>query len=54
MTEHMPNHETSANGPSALNDISFGEGMNAAMMEGFEFPDLQDMSWLNSVPSSLF
>jgi hypothetical protein len=46
--------ESVANAPGALNEISFGEGMNAAILESFEFPDFQDMSWLNSVPSNLF
>lgn len=50
--DYFLNHDTNAQ--SALNDTSFGEGMNAGMMEGFDFPDFQDMSWLNSVPSSLF
>ncbi|KAJ9488305.1 hypothetical protein VN97_g5000 [Penicillium thymicola] len=52
-TNHMPNHEIGANS-SAVNDMSFGEGMNAAILDNFEFPDFQDMSWLNSVPSNLF
>ncbi|KAJ5818968.1 hypothetical protein N7474_004559 [Penicillium riverlandense] len=42
------------NVPGGFNEISFGEGMNAAILENFEFPDFQDMSWLNSVPSNLF
>ncbi|KAJ5666576.1 hypothetical protein N7462_010985 [Penicillium macrosclerotiorum] len=49
-----PSHDVSLNGTAILNDMSFGEGINATMMEGFEFPDFQDMSWLNSVPSNLF
>lgn len=52
--DQFTNHAVAGNVQGALNDMSFGEGMNAAMMEGFEFPDFQDMSWLNSVPSSLF
>lgn len=52
--DNFSNHDLAANVQSSLNDMSFGEGMNAAMMEGFDFPDFQDMSWLNSVPSSLF
>lgn len=52
--DNFPNDDLTANVQSSLNDMPFGEGMNAAMMEGFEFPDFQDMSWLNSVPSSLF
>lgn len=50
---HAPSHETSTSA-NGLNDVSFGEGMNAAILESFEFPDFQDMSWLNSVPNSLF
>ncbi|KAB8260999.1 C6 transcription factor [Aspergillus pseudonomiae] len=38
---------------NAVNDMSLGEGINAMFMEGFDWPDFQDMSWLNSVPSSL-
>ena len=53
LVDHLPNHELTANVSSALNDVSFGEGMNATMMEGFELLDFQDMSWLNSVPSNL-
>lgn len=52
-TNHMPGSEIGANA-SAVNDMSFGEGMNAAILDSFEFPDFQDMSWLNSVPSNLF
>lgn len=52
--DHATNHDVTANVQSALNDMSFVEGMNTATMEGFEFLDFQDMSWLNSVPSSLF
>lgn len=52
--EQTNSHEDSQNGPSALNDVQFGEGINTAMMDAFELPDFQDMSWLNSVPSNLF
>ena len=52
--EQNNNHENSHHDSSALNDLSFGEGMNTAMMDAFELPDFQDMSWLNSVPSNLF
>ncbi|KGO40680.1 Transcription factor, fungi [Penicillium expansum] len=52
-TNHIPSHEIRASA-SALNDMSFGEGINSAIMDSFEFPDFQDMSWLNSVPSNLF
>jgi hypothetical protein len=48
---NQPNEQVNSQG---LLDISFGEGMNTEMMETFEFPDFQDMSWLNSVPSNLF
>lgn len=47
-------HDIVSNIANTLNDMPFGEGMHAAMMDGFEFPDFQDMSWLNSVPSNLF
>ncbi|OKO97878.1 hypothetical protein PENSUB_9804 [Penicillium subrubescens] len=47
-------HDLASNITNTLNDIPFGEGIHAAMMDGFEFPDFQDMSWLNSVPSNLF
>ena len=43
----------STSAADVLNDISFEEGMNAAVIEGFDLPDFQDMSWLNSVPSNL-
>ncbi|KZN89885.1 putative transcriptional regulatory protein [Penicillium chrysogenum] len=52
-TNHVPSHEIGTNA-SVVNDMSFGEGMNAAILDSFEFPDFQDMSWLNSVPSNLF
>ena len=40
--------------PATLNDMSLGEGVNAAFLDGFDLPDFQDMSWLNSVPSNLY
>ncbi|GES66788.1 C6 transcription factor [Aspergillus terreus] len=40
--------------PSNTNDMSLGEGMNAILLDGFDLPDFQDMSWLNSVPSNLY
>lgn len=52
-TNHVLSHEIGANA-NAVNDMSFGEGMNATILDSFEFPDFQDMSWLNSVPSNLF
>ncbi|XHG07534.1 hypothetical protein AWENTII_010673 [Aspergillus wentii] len=39
---------------NAPHDMSLGEGMNAILLDGFDLPDFQDMSWLNSVPSNLF
>ncbi|KAF7125672.1 hypothetical protein CNMCM5793_001911 [Aspergillus hiratsukae] len=39
---------------STMNDMSLGEGMNADLLDGFDMPDFQDMSWLNSVPSNLY
>lgn len=52
-TEAASGHELASNVSSALHEIPFGESMHA-MMDGFEFPDFQDMSWLNSFPSNLF
>ncbi|KAF7624981.1 hypothetical protein AFLA_001856 [Aspergillus flavus NRRL3357] len=59
VSERPPSHEPSAShqqqsaASNAIDDMSFGEGMNAIFMEGFDWPDFQDMSWLNSVPSNL-
>ncbi|KAE8342668.1 hypothetical protein BDV24DRAFT_173673 [Aspergillus arachidicola] len=59
VSERPPSHEPSAShqqqstASNAIDDMSLGEGMNAIFMEGFDWPDFQDMSWLNSVPSSL-
>jgi hypothetical protein len=39
---------------STMNDMSLGEGMNTDLLDGFDMPDFQDMSWLNSVPSNLY
>ncbi|KAL4920044.1 fungal-specific transcription factor domain-containing protein [Aspergillus aurantiobrunneus] len=39
---------------SSIGDMSLGEGLNAGLLEGFDLPDFQDMSWLNSVPSHLY
>jgi hypothetical protein len=60
VSEGPPPHEPSAkhhlggSTSNALNDMSLGEGMNAIFLDGFDWPDFQDMSWLNSVPSSLY
>ncbi|KAB8233880.1 transcription factor domain-containing protein [Aspergillus alliaceus] len=48
-TSHQPPGSTS----NTVNDMSLGEGIDAIFSEGFDWPDFQDMSWLNSVPSSL-
>ncbi|KAE8140557.1 fungal-specific transcription factor domain-containing protein [Aspergillus pseudotamarii] len=59
VSERPPSHETSASHPqqttasNAVDDMSLGEGMNAIFVEGFDWLDFQDMSWLNSVPSNL-
>ncbi|KAE8361992.1 fungal-specific transcription factor domain-containing protein [Aspergillus caelatus] len=59
VSERAPSHEPSAGHPqqstasNAVDDMSLGEGMNAIFMEGFDWLDFQDMSWLNSVPSNL-
>ncbi|KAJ5306304.1 hypothetical protein N7508_005319 [Penicillium antarcticum] len=37
-----------------MNDVSLGEGVSAAVIDGFDLPDFVDMSWLNSVPSNLY
>lgn len=52
--KQTPGPDFSVNSTTALNEMSFGEGMNAAFLDSFELPDFQDMSWLNSVPSNLF
>ncbi|GFG23844.1 hypothetical protein IFM61606_03736 [Aspergillus udagawae] len=39
---------------STMNDMPLGEGMNTDLLDGFDMPDFQDMSWLNSVPSNLY
>lgn len=53
LTDHVATQDFTVHVPGTLNDVSFGEGVNATMMEGFELLDFQDMSWLNSVPSNL-
>ncbi|KAF7586738.1 hypothetical protein BBP40_008381 [Aspergillus hancockii] len=54
-SSHEPSASYLAGGSTsnALNDMSLGEGMNAIFLDGLDWPDFQDMSWLNSVPSSL-
>ena len=40
--------------PHALSDMALADGMNTVVgFDGFDLPDLQDMSWLNTVPSNL-
>jgi hypothetical protein len=53
-THHGASGDMESNAPGDMNDLSFGEGMNASILDGLELPDFQDMSWLNSVPSNLF
>ncbi|KAI9370712.1 fungal-specific transcription factor domain-containing protein [Aspergillus egyptiacus] len=47
---------TAGSGTAAntIGDMSIGEGMNSVFLDGLDFPDFQDMSWLNSVPSHLY
>lgn len=52
--DHPASHQPMGPPPAALNDMSLSEGMNAAFWDSFDFPDFQDMSWLNSVPSNLY
>ncbi|XRM42332.1 hypothetical protein ABZX51_005556 [Aspergillus tubingensis] len=54
----LHDHQTSAfpTNPASngLGDLSLGEGINSILLDSLDFPDFQDMSWLNSVPSNLF
>ncbi|GAQ10251.1 hypothetical protein ALT_7572 [Aspergillus lentulus] len=58
VSEGPPRNEPSTHAQASTfnstNDMSLGEGMNAILLEGFDMPDFQDMSWLNSVPSNLY
>lgn len=47
------NHPPTA-APHAPHETPLGENVNAIFFDGFDFPDFQDMSWLNSVPSNLY
>jgi hypothetical protein len=49
-----PSTHAQASTFNTTNDMSLGEGMNAILLDGFDIPDFQDMSWLNSVPSNLY
>lgn len=40
--------------PSRFIEMTFGEEIDAPLMEGLDSLDFQDMSWLTSVPSNLF
>ncbi|KAJ6031000.1 hypothetical protein N7540_001732, partial [Penicillium herquei] len=44
-------HDLATN--TMLHNMQFGGDMSTATLEGFELPDFQDMSWLNSVPNNL-
>ncbi|PLB35594.1 transcription factor domain-containing protein [Aspergillus candidus] len=51
----QPLHAQSSGAASnGMTDLSLGEGTNAILLDGFDLPDFQDMSWLNSVPSNLY
>ncbi|CAG7920223.1 unnamed protein product [Penicillium olsonii] len=52
-THHGPRSDEEERS-ATFGDMSFGEGMNTSILDSFEFPDFQDMSWLNSVPSNLY
>ncbi|KAJ5167560.1 uncharacterized protein N7482_006341 [Penicillium canariense] len=54
LTETVSSHGLASGRSNSLNEIAFGEGIGAAILEGFELHDFQNMSWLNSVPSNLF
>ncbi|PKX93596.1 transcription factor domain-containing protein [Aspergillus novofumigatus IBT 16806] len=58
VSEGPPGNEPSTHAQASTfnttNDMSLGEGMNAILLDGFDIPDFQDMSWLNSVPSNLY
>ncbi|RJE23999.1 transcription factor [Aspergillus sclerotialis] len=47
-------NDQGAAAPNVSGELALGEGMDAAFLEGFDLPDFQDMSWLNSVPSNLY
>jgi hypothetical protein len=39
---------------NSIGALQLGEGMTSTLLDGFDFLDFQDMSWLNSVPSHLY
>lgn len=53
-SDQSPSHQAPGATLNATNDMSLGEGMNAILMDNFDLTDFQDMSWLSSVPSSLY
>ncbi|KAL4814443.1 fungal-specific transcription factor domain-containing protein [Aspergillus spinulosporus] len=52
--DNPPQAQSGVSMANTIGDMSLGEGMNASLLEGFDLPDFQDMSWLNSVPSHLY
>ncbi|KAF7182366.1 hypothetical protein CNMCM7691_001846 [Aspergillus felis] len=52
--QNEPPTHAQASTSNAMNDMSLGEDMNTDLLDGFDMPDFQDMSWLNSVPSNLY
>ncbi|KAL4746492.1 hypothetical protein BDW72DRAFT_210376 [Aspergillus terricola var. indicus] len=52
--DNPPQSQSGLSMANTIGDMSLGEGMNASLLEGFDLPDFQDMSWLNSVPSHLY
>lgn len=47
-------HSVPPTSDHSAHDVSMGEGLSAAILDSFDMPDFFDMSWLNSVPSSLY
>ncbi|KAL5001359.1 fungal-specific transcription factor domain-containing protein [Aspergillus recurvatus] len=52
--DNPPQSQSAVPMANTTGDMSLGEGMDASLLEGFDLPDFQDMSWLNSVPSHLY
>lgn len=40
--------------PNTFGVNPLGEGLNVSIFDSYNFPDLQDMSWVNSVPGNLY
>ncbi|OJJ59166.1 hypothetical protein ASPSYDRAFT_89880 [Aspergillus sydowii CBS 593.65] len=53
-TDDRPQSQNAFPTANTMGDMSLGEGINASLLDGFDLPDFQDMSWLNSVPSHLY